>query len=146
MPLDAAHAAGQLQEQTRMPGRRLEQTGQSRLQIRRAADVRLGVGIGAVESKDRSSLRQLGQRGFGVSRIESESLRLTPEQALLNQRLAMVVATMSSEASGRLRKSRSLPMAVTFISISARLPAMVTSSTAWVSAPFSIHWPVAPRE
>ena len=31
------------------------------------------------------------------------------------------------------RKTRSLPMAVTFISISARLPAMVTSSTAWVS-------------
>ena len=31
------------------------------------------------------------------------------------------------------RNTRSFPIAVTFRSISARLPAMVTSSTAWVS-------------
>ena len=39
------------------------------------------------------------------------------------------------------RNTRSLPIAVTFISISARLPAIVTSSTACVSWPFSIHRP-----
>ena len=37
-------------------------------------------------------------------------------------------------------------IAVTFFSISTRFPATVTSSTACVSTPFSIHSPVAPRE
>jgi len=60
---------------------------------------------------------------------------------------AMVMPSMRSVGEAtEPRKTRSLPMAVTWRSISARLPAMVISSTAWVSWPFSIHKPVAPRE
>lgn len=44
------------------------------------------------------------------------------------------------------RNTRSFPIAATFISISPRLPAIVISSTACVSCPFSIHNPAAPRE
>ena len=44
------------------------------------------------------------------------------------------------------RNTRSLPMAVMFRSISPRFPAIVTSSTACVNSPFSIHNPNAPRE
>lgn len=44
------------------------------------------------------------------------------------------------------RNTRSFPIAVTLRSISERLPAIVTSSTACVNSPFSIQSPVAPRE
>jgi hypothetical protein len=44
------------------------------------------------------------------------------------------------------RNTRSFPIAVTLRSMSARFPAMVISSTAWVGCPFSIQSPVAPRE
>ena len=60
---------------------------------------------------------------------------------------AIVIPSMRSvgEATDP-RNSRSFPIAVTLRSISARFPAIVTSSTACVSWPFSIHRPVAPRE
>ena len=60
---------------------------------------------------------------------------------------AIVIPSMRSvgEATDP-RKTRSFPIAVTLRSISARFPAIVTSSTACVSCPFSIHRPVAPRE
>ena len=128
-PLDVAHTASQLQA-ARMPGRGLEQTFQAAAQVGRAADIRFGVGFGAVKREDRLGMRQLGERGLGVGRIEGESLRLTrhrhPRQAP-----AMVMPSMRrvGEATAP-RKTRSLPMALTFLSIPARLPAMVTSSTA----------------
>ena len=60
---------------------------------------------------------------------------------------AMVIPSMRKvgEATAP-RNSRSSAMAVMLLSISFRLPAMVTSSTAKVSSPFSIHSPAAPRE
>ena len=45
-----------------------------------------------------------------------------------------------------LRHSRSLPIISIPHSISFRFPAIVISSTGWVSSPFSIQIPTAPRE
>ena len=44
------------------------------------------------------------------------------------------------------RNSRSLPIWVMFLNISFRFPATVISSTGYVSSPFSIQMPFAPRE
>jgi len=70
-----------------------------------------------------------------------------PMRSRQRQAPAMVIPSMRSVgAATEPRNTRSLPMAVTPRSISARFPAIVTSSTACVSWPFSIHRPVAPRE
>ena len=76
LPIDAPHQAGQMQP-ARMTGRGLEQAFKARAQIGRAADVRLGVRIGAIQRKHCLGLRQLCQRGLGVGRVEDESLGLT---------------------------------------------------------------------
>jgi hypothetical protein len=73
MPLNAAHTAGQLQA-ARMPRRRLEQPFKASAQIGRSAYIRLGVSFRAIERKNRGVLRQLRQRGPGVSRIEADVL------------------------------------------------------------------------
>ena len=141
----AANAAGKLQAAW-MFGRRLKETCQAGAEVGGAADVGLGVGFSAVEGKDGGAGGKLGERGFGVGWIERQRF----DEGVAGHRIqapAMVMPSMRSVGEAtEPRKTRSLPMAVTFIIISARLPAMVTSSTAWVSWPFSIMRPVAPRE
>ena len=80
-PLDVAHEAGKM-EAAWMPGRGLQQTLEATAEIGRAADVRLGVDVGAIESEDGGRLRQLSERGFGVAwikceRLQGERLKLT---------------------------------------------------------------------
>ena len=55
-------------------------------------------------------------------------------------------AILSVGAAIALRTRRSLPTISMSRSMSRRFPAMVSSSTAWASSPFSIHSPAAPRE
>jgi hypothetical protein len=80
-PIDAAHKTCEM-EAARMPGRGLQQSLEATAKIGRAADVRLGVDVRAIESEDGGRLRQLSERGFGVAwikceRLQGERLKLT---------------------------------------------------------------------
>ena len=54
--------------------RGLEEPLKSRAKVGRAADVRLGARVGAIQRKDRRRLRQRRQRGFGIRWIEGKRL------------------------------------------------------------------------
>jgi hypothetical protein len=124
----------------------LEEAFEAGAEVGGAADVGLGVGVCAVEGEDGGGVWQLGKGGFGIDRVEGQRMG-EGVAGHGNQAPAMVMPSMRMVGlATEPRKTRSLPMAVMFMSISVRLPAMVTSSTAWASWPFSIQRPKAPRE
>ena len=96
MPDDASHPAGQLQS-ARVLGRRLEQSFQSRTQVGRAADIRLSMGLGAVECKDCGDLRQLSQRGPRIGRIKGELLHSTLESMPQRHFPSLILAVHSAK-------------------------------------------------
>ncbi len=55
--------------------RRLQQPFQPRAQVGRAADVRFGARLGAIERKHRLGLWHFGESGLGIGRVELESKR-----------------------------------------------------------------------
>ena len=73
-PANLPHAPGQLQA-ARMLFRRLQEAFEASAQVRRAADVRLGVRLRAIKCEDRGTRGQLIQRGLGVCRVEGESFK-----------------------------------------------------------------------
>src|SRR6202789_3298914 len=124
-----------------------EQAFETSAKIWRAANIGLRVGVFAIECEDCCFMREFAERRLWICGIEGDGLEFSLHDFSLTYAPASVMPSMRNVgAATELRKRRSLPMAEIFCSISARFPAMVTSSTAWVSSPFSIHRPVAPRE
>ncbi len=72
-PRDTPHASGQLQA-PRMFRRGLQQPLKTPAQVRRATNVRLVFCVGTIQRENRRALRQLGQRGLRVSRVEGDRL------------------------------------------------------------------------
>ena len=104
-----------------------------------------GRGYGAMASWLRGDETRCRGYGNGYPRWRIVGLG-RPEPEVGQFPATVIRAILMVGEATELRHSRSLPIISIPHSMSFRFPAIVTSSTGWVSSPFSIQIPTAPRE